>query len=145
MSHAPDPYTQPEFYTGVPAKRFMAWLIDAVLIFALSALVVVLTVFIGAFFWPLVYLIVGFCYRLVTITNGSATLGMRFAGIELRDAQGARLDLGYAFAHTLGYTLSISTFVIQLVSIVMMLTTARGQGLTDAFLGTVMINKRSFR
>ena len=145
MYHAPDPETQPEFYAGVPAKRLLAWLVDTVVIALLSALVVLLTVGIGAFFWPLLYLAVGFCYRWITIAANSATWGMSFAGIELRDAQGARLDTGYAFAHTLGYSLSIATFVIQAVSVFMMLTTARGQGLTDAFLGTVMINRRAAR
>jgi hypothetical protein len=33
--------------------------------------------------------------------------------------------------------------VIQIISVVMMMTSARCQGLTDAFLGTAMINQRA--
>ena len=71
------------------------------------------------------------------------SLGMRFAGIELRDAYGARLDLGGALAHTTGYTISLAIPLLQVISVVMMLTGARGQGLTDAFLGTVALNRRA--
>ena len=33
--------------------------------------------------------------------------------------------------------------ILQVISIVMMLTCARGQGLTDAFLGTVAVNRKA--
>lgn len=142
MPHLPDPIRQPEFYDSVPAKRLLAWIIDSFIILALSALAVVMTAFIGAFFWVFLYFLVGFGYRVVTIAAGSATWGMRFAGIELRDAAGRRLDLGLALAHTAGYTISMMISPLQVISIVMMLTTARGQGLTDTILGTVMLNRR---
>lgn len=143
MSHLPDPYSQPQFYDGVPLRRLIAWCIDSLLILALSALVVVFTFFVGAFIWPLLYLVIGFAYRFVTIANGSATWGMRFAGVELRDALGARLDPGMALAHTAGYTISMALPVLQVISVVMMLTGARKQGLTDAVLGTVALNRRA--
>ncbi len=142
MRHLPDPLRQPEFYDSVPVKRLLAWIIDSFIILALSALAVVMTAFIGAFFWVALYFLVGFGYRVVTIASGSATWGMRFAGIELRDATGRRLDLGMALAHTAGYTVSMMISPLQVISIVMMLTTARGQGLTDTILGTVMLNRR---
>jgi uncharacterized RDD family membrane protein YckC len=143
MFHLPDPDRQPEFYASVPSKRLLAWVIDMVVILLLSLLAVVLTAFVGAFVWPLLVLVIGFAYRVVTIANGSATWGMRFAGLELRRADGSRFDLPMALAHTTGYTVSIALPVLQVISIVMMLTGARGQGLTDAFLGTVAINRRS--
>jgi hypothetical protein len=43
--------------------------------------------------------------------------------------------------HTLGYTLTIATLLPQLLSIALMLTGARGQGLSDLVLGTVAINR----
>ena len=143
MSLLPDPSGQPEFYAFVPVKRLVAWVIDTIVILALSLLAVVLTAFVGAFFWVFLYAVIGFAYRVVTIANGSATWGMRFAGIELRNAWGERLDTGQALAHTAGYTVSIMLPVLQVISIVMMLTGPRGQGLTDAILGTVMINRRA--
>ena len=97
----------------------------------------------GLFILALIYAVVSFVYRVVTIANGSATLGMRFMGIELRDSFGARMDTGKAVAHTAGYFVSMAFPVLQIISVIMMLTSARCQGLTDAFLGTVMINQRA--
>ena len=143
MTTLPDPISQPQFYASVASKRLVAWIVDSIVIHVLSLIVVLLTAFVGLFIWPLLYLVVGFAYRTVTLANGSATWGMRFAGVEIRNAFGERLDLGLALAHTAGYTLSIAIPLIQVVSIIMMLTSARGQGLTDAFLGTVALNRRS--
>ncbi len=141
-SPLPDPNLQPDFYASVPSKRLVAWVVDTLVILVLCLIAVLLTAFVGLFVWPLLYLTIGFAYRVVTIANGSATWGMRFVGIELRNAFGERMDLGLAFAHTLGYSVSIAVPIIQVVSVVMMLTSPRGQGLTDAFLGTVMLNRR---
>lgn len=142
MSHLPDPDRQPEFYQTVAVKRFFAWLFDTIVILLLSLVIVLLTAFVGAFVWPILYLTVGFIYRVVTIANGSATWGMRFVGIELRDAYGARLDTGLALAHTTGYTVSMAIPVLQVISVIMMLTSARCQGLTDVLLGTAALNRR---
>ncbi len=142
MPQLPDPIRQPEFYDSVPVKRLLAWILDSFIILALSALAVVMTAFIGAFFWVFLYFFVGFGYRVATIATGSASWGMRFAGIELRDAAGRRLSPGLALAHTAGYTVSMMIAPLQVISIVMMLTTARRQGLTDTVLGTVMLNRR---
>ncbi|QBF31483.1 RDD family protein [Thalassococcus sp. S3] len=143
MHNLPDPYHQPQFYASVPAKRFFAWVIDIVLTFALCLMILPFTAFTGIFFFPALLLIVGFCYRVVTLANGSATLGMRFAAIELRTADGERFDLGAALMHTLGYTVSFAIPILQVASVVMMLTGARGQGLTDSFMGSVALNRRA--
>ncbi|MEP2716339.1 RDD family protein [Pseudophaeobacter sp.] len=142
MTALPDPDYQAEFYDSVALKRLVAWVIDSILIVGLCLLTVLFTAFLGLFIWPLLYLVIGFVYRTVSIANGSATLGMRFAGIELRDLSGRRLDTSQATLHTAGFTLSLAIPVLQVISIIMMLTTSRGQGLTDALLGTVVINKR---
>ncbi len=143
MTHLPDPDRQPEFYQSVATKRFVAWLFDIAFISLLCIVPVFLTFGAGLFFLPLIYAVISFVYRVITIANGSATLGMRFMGIELRDAFGGRMDMGKAVAHTAGYFISMAFFVVQIVSVIMMLTSARCQGLTDAFLGTVMINQRA--
>ncbi|MEM1006173.1 MAG: RDD family protein [Pseudomonadota bacterium] len=143
MTHLPDPDRQPEFYQSVATKRFVAWLFDIAFISLLCTVAILLTAGLGLFFLALVYAVVSFVYRVVTISNGSATLGMRFMGIELRDAFGEKMDTGKAVAHTAGYFVSMTFFVVQIVSVIMMLTSARCQGLTDAFLGTVMINQRA--
>ena len=143
MPNLPDPFSQPQFYNSVPTKRLIAWIIDLLVIVALCLLALPLTAFLGLFFWPVMLLVIGFAYRVVTLANGSATWGMRFAGVELRDARGARFDLSLALAHTFGYSISMSFPILQVISVVMMLTGARGQGLTDAFLGTVALNRRA--
>ncbi len=137
----PDPDHQAEFYADVPMKRALAWCVDAILIAILTMIVVPFTFFLGLFFLPVLYLSISFLYRTVGLARNSATPGMRLMAIEFRDRTGAKFDLGTAFLHTLGYTLTISTLLPQLLSIGLMLTTARGQGLSDMVLGTVAINK----
>jgi len=86
-------------------------------------------------------MVTGFLYRWATLSGGSATWGMRLLSIEIRRADGDRLDGGTAFLHTMGYTISIAFFVVQLVSMVLMATTYRGQGVSDYLLGTVALNR----
>ena len=145
MTQLPDPITQSSFYENVPAKRLLAWVFDAVFVLILSVVVLPFTAFLGLFFLPLLWLVVGFAYRVITTTNGSATWGMRIASIELRNSAGTRLNLGEATLHTLGYSVSIGTFLIQAASIVLMCASLRGQSLTDHILGTVMLNKQALR
>jgi uncharacterized RDD family membrane protein YckC len=145
MSHRsftlPDPEIQSEFYADVPFKRFIAWVVDSILVVLLCVVVLPLTAFTGIFFFGFLLLVVGFAYRVITLANGSATWGMRLVSIEMRRADGDRFDLGTAFLHTLGFHVSFAFFVVQIVSIVLMLTTNRAQGLTDHLLGTVAINR----
>ena len=138
----PDPQYQPEFYADIAPKRQMAWMIDVGMILGLTLIALPFTAFIGLFFLPFLYAALGFAYRVMTLAGGSATLGMRVMSVELRNARGERLDLGGAFLHTLGYYLSCLMALVQLGSVVLMLTSERGQGLTDMVLGTVMVNRR---
>jgi uncharacterized RDD family membrane protein YckC len=140
-STLPDPDHQAEFYADVPIKRALAWVVDSILIAIITMVVVPFTLFLSLFFLPLLYLTISFLYRTISLARNSATPGMRLMAIEFRDRTGARFDLGTAFLHTLGYTLTISTLLPQVLSMGLMLTTARGQGLTDLVLGTVAINK----
>lgn len=138
----PDPQYQPEFYSDIAPKRLMAWVIDVGMILGMTLLVLPFTAFIGLFFLPFLYAVIGFVYRVLTISGGSATLGMRVMSVELRTAAGEKLDLGSAFLHTLGYYLSFAMALVQLASVVLMITSERGQSLTDMVLGTVMLNRR---
>ncbi|MBD3766055.1 MAG: RDD family protein [Rhodobacterales bacterium] len=141
MHALPDPHFQADFYEHVPVKRLGASLADSVVIVVLCALVVPLTAFTGLFFFPLLYLTVGFVYRWVTIARGSATWGMRLMAIELRGLDGGRLDRSAAFAHTLAYSLTMAFVMPQVISIALMLTDDRGRGLADRLAGTVAINR----
>lgn len=137
----PDPDLAPGFYSGIASKRLVAWVVDLVIVGSLTALAVLLTAFVGLFFLPLIWLVIDFSYRTVTLANRSATWGHRLMGIEFRDRTGRRFDLGMAGLHTLGYTLSMSFVLPQVVSVVLMLTGTRRQSLTDVVLGSAAINR----
>lgn len=141
----PDPDTQAEFYQDVTLKRLVAWLVDVAIIVAICIVIGLLTFGIGFVLWGLVYLAAGFVYRMTTLTSQSATLGMRLMAIELRTHRGERFDRATSAMHTLGYYLSMSTVALQVLSIVMMFTTARGQGLGDMVLGTAAVNRAAGR
>ena len=138
----PDPYTQPQFYDGIPLKRLLAWVVDMILTTLLCVLIVPFTAFTGLFFFPFLLLIVGFVYRWATLASGSATWGMRLMAMELRQADDRPLNSATAFVHTLGYSMSMAIPVFQLISIILMVTSERRQGLTDMVIGTVALNRR---
>jgi uncharacterized RDD family membrane protein YckC len=140
-SGLPDPDTQGEFYADVPVKRLVAWAVDATLIFLIALLISLLTVGVGFFFFGVLIVAIAFIYRTVSLANRSATPGMRMAAIELRNHRGERFDLATAALHTLAYQVSVSMVVPQIISIVLMLTSARAQGLTDHALGTAAVNR----
>ena len=139
----PDPDRQAEFYADVPAKRLVAWLLDTLLISIITAVIVPFTAFTALFFLPLLFLVVGFVYRVVSLANRSATPGMRLAAIEFRTHRGERFDGGMALLHTIGYSLSMAMVFPQVISIILMLTSARKQGLSDLVLGSAVVNKNA--
>lgn len=142
MSHAlPDPHYDAAFYDGVPAKRLFAWVIDVVIIVAISLLLGLLTLTVLLWFWPLLYAMVAFLYRSATITSMSATLGMRMMNLELRNGLGHRLSGGEAMVHTGLYMFLSVSVLLQLISIGLIAGTARHQGLHDHILGSAAINR----
>ncbi len=141
MTGLPDPDYDAELYHDIPFKRLMAWLIDVIVISIIVGLLVVMSALIALFFLLAVYVSVSFLYRWLLLSSGSATLGMRLMAIEFRDRTGARFDATTAFLHTLGYAVSVFTVPLQVISVAMMLTTPRKQGLTDMVLGTAAINR----
>ncbi|MEM6741904.1 MAG: RDD family protein [Pseudomonadota bacterium] len=142
LPHLPHPVRDAAFYAGVPAKRLVAWFVDAIVIFALTLVIIPFTLFTAFFYLPLLWLVLSFAYRTVTIARGSATWGMRFMGIELRTARGTRFELGDAAAHTAIHTVAMAFVLPQIASVILMLTTPRGQGLPDLALNTVALNQR---
>ncbi|MFA5582268.1 MAG: RDD family protein [Paracoccaceae bacterium] len=137
----PDPDRQPEFYANVPTKRLLAFVADTLIVGAICLLLIPFTAFIALFFLPLLWLVVNLAYRIVTLANSSATPGMRLVGIEFRTTTGARFDLGRAAAHSVLFAIWFAMFFPQVISIILMLTSARGQGLSDHILGTAAINR----
>jgi uncharacterized RDD family membrane protein YckC len=144
MGNLPDPFEAPEFYDGVLPKRFLAWIVDVVLVHGATFVLGILTLTLAWWLWPLVALTLGFVYRLGTLGGGrSATWGMRLMGIELRDLRGDRFDLPSAALHTIGYYATLSFALPALASAAAMAITDRRQGLTDLVMGSAAINRPS--
>lgn len=137
----PDPELLPEFYSWVWLKRFLAWVIDTILVLVLVGVTLLLTAFTGFLIFPLVFFMVNLTYRWVTVTRWSATPGMLLMAIELRTLWGYKLSQNYAFLHSLGFTVSITFPALQLISVALMLTSPYGQGLSDRLLWTTAINR----
>lgn len=136
----PNADTQREFYQDVPIKRLIAWVFDSLIIVTLSIFAALLTLGIAFFFFFALWAAIAFLYRWITISARSATPGMRLMGIELRTAQGQKLDGVFALMHTLGTMFCFGT-LLQFVSIILMCVSKQGQGLVDMVLGTSMLNK----
>jgi len=140
-SALPDPDLDHAFYDGVPAKRLFAWVIDVVIVTAITFLLGLITLSLLWWVWPLVYITVTFLYRWLTISGGSATLGMRVMNIELRGPTGRHFTSGEAMLHTLAFMVSTGFVILQIISIGMMALGSRHQGLHDLLVGSVMINR----
>ena len=137
----PDPVDQPEYYTNIPAKRFLAWVVDVVLIGLLTALTIPFTLFLSLFVLPLVFATLSFFYRWISLARSSATPGMRLMAIDFSDRDGQPFDSGTALLHVIGYFVSIAVFPLQLISTLTILVSARHQSLTDIVLGTAALNR----
>ena len=139
----PDPELQPEFYRDVPIKRALAGLIDAVVTIALTLVAVVLTLFVGAFFLPVLFAAVSVAYRTVMLARYGATLGMMLTALKWRALDGQHPDaataLGYSALHAAMWTV----FPLQIASIAMILISPYRQGLHDAVLRTTMLHEAS--
>jgi len=140
-SGLPDPDLDAQFYDSVPTRRLIAWGIDGVITFGITLALSIFTFGVGFFIFPMMWLVIGFFYRSASISAKSATPGMRLVGIEFRDRQGQRLSTALALAHTAIFTFASGAMVLQLLSIVMILSTRYGQSLQDLILGTTAINR----
>ena len=137
----PDPEMDSQFYEKVPTRRLVAWVFDGIITFGITFLISVLTIGLGFFIFPFIWLVIGLIYRTTTIANKSSPWGMRMVGIEFRDKDGQKLSTGLALAHTLIFTIGTGFFLVQIVSIVLILTSRYGQSVQDMILGTTAINR----
>ncbi len=137
----PDPDLDRQFYEGVPSRRLLAWVIDSVITFLVTLLMALVSFGLGFFIFPLMWLVIGFFYRVSSIATASATPGMRLVGIEFRDREGNPLSPGLALAHTAIFTFASGMMILQLVSIGLILGTRYQQSLQDMILGTTAINR----
>jgi len=149
-----DPYPnalirEDRLFAGVAGRRFLAWAIDSIAIFAVTGLVVILTGFLAVFVLGFVWLGIGFLYRWVGLSRHSATWGMRLVGLTLVNRHESRgntvamtvVERNTAFVHTLVYTVSMAFVLPQLLSIGLILLTREHRSLSDILLGTASVNQ----
>lgn len=141
ISGLPDPVQDAQFYSGVPFKRLLAWIIDSVLVFALATGIVLLSFGVASFFFPMLVFIGNLVYRAFTLIKNSSTWGMQIVGIEIRNKNGNRLTQDEAIWHTFTWVFGAFVPFTLLASAIMMLVNNRGQGLHDYLLGMTAINR----
>lgn len=141
LSGLPDPVLDGQFYAGVPFKRLLAWIIDTVIIGAFWLVLVVGTFGLVFFLIFPTLLAISFAYRAFMVHRYSATAGMMLMGIELRNGRGDKLSGQQALLHVILFLGLMVFFFINLISMIMILLSERGQGLHDMVLGTTAINR----
>ena len=145
---APDPVLDSQFYDGVPVRRLVAFCIDVAVVLViwcavllLGLILTVVTLGIGAPLAVLAASITDFLYRWILLAEGSATLGMRLTGLEIRDSAGRRLDPVTAFLHVSGFYVTLFFVPLLVIGWLLMAATPHRRLLHDMALGTVAINR----
>jgi uncharacterized RDD family membrane protein YckC len=142
-----DPVTQPQLFDGVIGKRFVAFLIDAVIISLLWLLAVFVVAILGIVTLGLAWLlfgaifpIVGLGYNALTIGGpNSATIGQRMMGLEWRTWFGGKVSPLVAAFHAFLFWFS---FVIFFPILLWCLFDPQKRCLHDIFAGVVAMNRR---
>lgn len=141
----PDPLRDSQFYEGVPLRRFAAFVIDFIIITVLGlvgAFIVALGTFgLGTPLMFLIFLLTGFLYRWLLLRHRSATIGMIMTGIEIRNAQGEKMDQSGAFLHTFGFMITFSFAPLMLIGWFLMMSDPYKRLMHDLVLGSAAINR----
>ena len=147
--HAYDPAANPELFQGVLARRFIAFVIDIIIIMLPVAFAAVFIFFLGlvtfflgwALFW-LLYpgtIIWALVYCGSTLGSpASATLGMRLMDLEMRTWYGAPAYFVLGAVHAIVFWVTVS--VLTPLVLVVGLLNERNRLLHDILIGTVVIN-----
>ena len=147
--HAYDPAANPELFQGVLARRFIAFVIDIVIIMLPVAFAAVFIFFLGlvtfllgwALFW-LLYpgtIIWALVYCGSTLGSAaSATIGMRLMDLEMRTWYGAPAYFLLGAVHAIVFWIAVS--ILTPLVLVVGLLNERQRLLHDILIGTVVIN-----
>jgi uncharacterized RDD family membrane protein YckC len=119
----------------------LAWIFDVLIVTGLYLGSVILSLGVLAFLAMPLLFVINIAYRIWTLNQYSATLGMRLTGIEIRNAKGEPLNQTESIWHTLIFVFSFISILGIVANIAAMLLTERGQGLHDLILGTTAINR----
>ena len=118
QAHAYNPVTEPQLFSAVIRKRCLAFLVDAVLIAALTvitgAIVLVLGVLTLGLAWllfGLIFPLVGLGYNAFTIGGPkSSTIGQRMMGLTVPMWYGGKVTPLIAAFHALQFWFSLTLF-----------------------------------
>jgi len=147
--HAYDPDTQSEYFQGVLARRFMAFILDVIIILVP---IILLTLFIALFGlvtlgigWLLFFLLTPIAVIWAIFYTGatlgspqSATIGMRTMGLEMRTWYGSPMYFLLGAVHVIFFW-ALMTALTPLILLVGLFN-RRGRLLHDFLTGTVVIN-----
>jgi uncharacterized RDD family membrane protein YckC len=144
--HAYDPVTQPQLFDGVIRKRFVAFIVDAIIILVLTviayvavALLGIVTLGLAWLLFGLVFPAVGLGYNAVTIGGpNSATVGQKMMGLEVRMWYGGKVSPLIAAFHALLFWFSLVVFSPILI---WAFFDPRKRCLHDILAGVVVINR----
>jgi len=145
--HAYNPITDPQLFASVIRKRCVAFLIDAIIIAALSllgfaavAILGVLTLGLGWLLFGLVFPLVGLGYNALTIGGpNSATIGQRMMGLTVPMWYGGKVTPLIAAFHALLFWFSL---VIFFPILFWAFFDERKRCLHDILAGVLVINRR---
>jgi uncharacterized RDD family membrane protein YckC len=147
--HAYDPAANPELFDGVVARRFLAFLIDFVIL-AMPVLFVSMFIFVvgvitfglGFLFYALLspaMIIWAVAYFGMTLGSpASATIGMRVMDIEMRTWYGSPAYFVLGAVHAIVFWITVSALTPLIL--VVCLFNERRRFLHDMLVGTVIIN-----
>lgn len=147
--HVYDPVRQREYFEGVLTRRFIAFLIDIAIIFALTIVAYFVLAIAGIFTLGLTWLLFGAAFPIVALGYNaytlsrpqSATLGMRFTDLQMRTWYGAPMYAMLAAFHAVLFYVSV-TFLTPFILLIAPFN-GRKRCLHDFFAGTVVINTDS--
>ena len=150
--HAYDPAANPELFDGVLPRRFVAFVID-VIILAIPLIVASIFIFVFGIVtlglgWalygllsPMAVVWALFYYGYTLGGPASATIGMRAMEIEMRTWYGAPSYFVLGAVHAVVYWISVS--VLTPLILLVGFFNSRGRLLHDILVGTVVINSAS--
>jgi uncharacterized RDD family membrane protein YckC len=145
--HAFNPVTQPQLFEAVIRKRCVAFIVDAIIILALTAIAYIVVAVLGIvtlglawLLFGLVFPAVGLGYNAITIGGpNSATIGMRMMGLTVPMWYGGKVTPLIAAFHALLFWFSLIIFFPILL---WAFFDQRKRCLHDILAGVVVINRR---
>jgi uncharacterized RDD family membrane protein YckC len=143
----PDPATAPQLFEGVLTRRVLAFLIDLIVLGAISTAILIvgviagfLTLGLGWLALPIVVPLAILGYYVLTLGSPMrATVGMQLMDIVLTPTRGQPLDGWKILIHPIVFWITV--WVAWPISLVVALLTPRRETVQDLIAGTLMVRR----